>query len=175
VGSFSTVAPSISVTFPNGGEALQRGLPVFIRWTDNIQENVEIDLYQGGTFVKAIATNAPSNGAYQWQIGLDLAPGSGYSLKISSTTNAAFSVSSTSPFSIIDAPAVNSNLAVRLPDGRLQLTVSVPGANQASILVSTNLTSWQLLQSLPLQNGNAVFADDASTNTSARFYRLRVP
>jgi hypothetical protein len=175
IGSFSTVGPSINLTFPNGGEAFQRGLPVFIRWTDNIPEDVVIQLYQGTTLVKTLATNAPSNGAFRWQIGLDLPAATGYSITIGSSTNSALSASTTAPFSIIDVPAVKPAQVMRLPDGKLQLTLSVPGAPQASVLVSSDLSSWQLLGSVPLVNGNATFVDAAATNSSARFYRLRVP
>jgi hypothetical protein len=174
-GRFRTAAPSIDLTFPNGGEALQRGLPVFIRWTDNLTENVTIELYQGGSLVKELATNAPSNGAYLWQIGLDLPTGSGYSIKVSSTTNAALSASTSAAFSIVDVPLVSPKQVIRLGDGRLQLTVNVPGSEQASVLVSTDLVSWQLLGSVPLQGGSGVFVDDGATNSVARFYRLRVP
>ena len=89
--SFLTVAPLVNVTFPNGGEALQRGLKYFIRWSANIAENVNIDLYKGGVFAKGVVTNITSNGAYQWQIGFDIAPGSDYTIKVSSTTNSALS------------------------------------------------------------------------------------
>jgi len=62
---------------------LQRGLKYFIRWSDNIAENVNIDLYKGGVFSKGIATNITSIGAFQWQIGFDIAPGSDYTIKVS--------------------------------------------------------------------------------------------
>src|SRR4029077_17289328 len=89
VGSFRTVPPLLSLAFPIGGEALQRGLKYFLRWSNNIAENVNIELYKGGVLTKTIATNAPSNGAYAWQIGFDVAPGTDFTIKISSATNAA--------------------------------------------------------------------------------------
>jgi len=46
---------------------------------------------------------------------------------------------------------------------------------QARVLVSTNLTTWQELQTVLVTNGNAVFTDDTATNHAGRFYRLRVP
>jgi hypothetical protein len=86
IGSFQTEAPRISVTAPNGGEIWQRGLTYFIQWQDNIAEDVVIDLYENGTFLESIATNA-STGAYQWEIGLGLVPGNNYSLKIRSAVD----------------------------------------------------------------------------------------
>ena len=103
-GSFQTLAPMVKVTVPNGGEAWQRGLKYFIQWNDNIAENVVIDLYKSGVFLKSLATNAPT-GAYQWQVGLDLVPGNDYSIKISSVTNGALFGTSDMPFNI-DVPRI---------------------------------------------------------------------
>jgi hypothetical protein len=175
MGSFRTIPPFISVVFPNGGEALQRGQPYFVRWTDNLAERVEIDLYKGGSLVKTIATNVPSNGAYQWQPGFDIPPSSDYSIRITSTTNSAFSATSQSTFGVIDAPSIVPGSVVQLPEGRVQFAIAAPGATQVSVLTSADLSAWQLSQTLPLTNGNAVFTDNTATNAPSLFYRLRVP
>lgn len=174
-GSFSTVAPSLTVSAPNGGEAWQRGRRYFIRWSDNLAENVTIELYRGGVLAKTIATNAPSNGAYAWQIGFDIVPGSDYSVKVSSAANSALSASSAATFSIIDPPQVVSGSVLRLADGRVQFVVNAPGATQVSVLGSTDLLAWQLLQSVPVANSSATFIDSTATNLPSLFYRLRVP
>jgi hypothetical protein len=174
-GSFQTAPPLLNLTTPNGGEAWQRGLRYFIRWTDNISENVIIELYKSGALVNTIATNAPSTGAYQWLIPANITPGSDYSLKITSATNSALSQLSNAPFSIIDPPVVTPGSVVRLPNGRVQFTITAAGANQVSVFSSTNLSLWQLSQSLPLTSGSAVFTDNASINSAAVFYKLRVP
>ena len=173
--SFTAIPPMIHVTAPNGGENWQRGQPVFIEWNDNILENVEIDLYKGGSMVKVIATNAPSTVSYKWQIGLDLTPGRDYSLKIKSMTNGALFDTSDATFSIIDAPVINAGTVIRLPNGRVQFGLTASGAAQVMVLCSTNLAEWQELQTVPVIDGNAVFIDDTATNYLHRFYRLRVP
>jgi len=175
VGSFSTVSPAVSVIFPNGGEALKRGLKYFLRWSDNIAENVNIDLYKGGAFSKNIATNITSSGAYQWQIGFDVIPGSDYTIRISSSTNSALSDLSDGNFTIVDAPTVVPGSITRLGDGRVQFGISAPGASQVTVLGSTDLSAWQVLQTVPLTGGSAVFTDDAASNLVQHFYRLRVP
>jgi Ser-Thr-rich glycosyl-phosphatidyl-inositol-anchored membrane family protein len=174
VGSFQTAPPAIVLQFPNGGEALQRGVSYFVRWTDNLSENVNISLYKSGVFLKSIATNVPGNGAAQWRLGFDLAAASDYSIQISSVTNAALTVSSAAAFSIVDAPSIISSSVFRLPDGRIQLSVAAPGAQQVSVLGSADFSTWQLLQSVPVVNGQAVFVDSAPS-ASSRFFRLRVP
>jgi arylsulfotransferase ASST/Ser-Thr-rich glycosyl-phosphatidyl-inositol-anchored membrane family protein len=174
-GSFTTVAPFISVVYPNGGEALERGLKYYLRWNNNIAENVLIELYKAGVLAKTIATNAPSTGAYQWQVALDLAPGSDYSLKVSSSTNAALFAQSAANFSIIDAPQINPGSVVQLTDLSVQFPINVPGAVQATVLGSTDLSAWQVLQTVPLSGGSGVFTDTSAPSFVHRFYRLRVP
>jgi hypothetical protein len=173
-GAFQTVPPAIAITFPNGGEALRRGVSYFVRWTDNLSENVNISLHKGGTFIKSIATNAPGNGAAQWQVGFDLAPGSDYSIQISSVTDDTLAVSSAANFSIVDAPSIVAGSITQLVDAGIQFSITAPGAQQISVLGSSDLLTWQLLQSLPVVNGQAVFLDTTPAPAN-RFYKLRVP
>jgi hypothetical protein len=172
--SFATVPPMMRVTAPNGGEVWQRGLKYFIQWQDNVAEAVVIEFYRGGVFLKSLATNA-NTGAYYWQAGLTLVPGSDYAIRIRSATNAAVADLSDLPFSIIDAPLLDPGTIAWLPEGQFQFGLTVPGAAQASVLGSTNLLDWQVLQTVPLTNGSATFTDPTATNSSRRFYRLRVP
>ncbi len=102
--TFQTIAPTIAVTVPNGGELWTRGLDEFIQWTDNIAESVVIELYKGGVFVQTIATN-PSSGAFQWEVDPALAPGSDYAIKISSVTSPALGDMSDGDFNI-DVPEI---------------------------------------------------------------------
>ncbi len=85
-GSFQTVPPMIEVTAPNGGEQWSRGLEYFIKWNDNIAEDVVIELYKDDTLVRTIGT-VPSDRAYEWEVDLDVEPGCGYSIKIKSSTD----------------------------------------------------------------------------------------
>jgi hypothetical protein len=64
---------------------------------------------------------------------------------------------------------------VRLPDGSVQFDLTAPGAATATVLGSTNLTVWQVLQTVPVTGGTAVFTDNNATNYPARFYRILVP
>jgi len=97
--SFTAVAPVIQVTAPNGGEQWSRGLPVFIRWWDNLGEEVAIELYQGESLVETLAT-VPSIGAYEWEVGLDLAPGDDYSIRIKSTKDESLADASDAAFTV---------------------------------------------------------------------------
>ncbi|MDH4239996.1 MAG: GPI anchored serine-threonine rich family protein, partial [Phycisphaerae bacterium] len=86
VGSFATVPPMIEVTAPNGREQWKRGLEYFIKWYDNIAEDVVIELYKGDTLVRTIGM-VLSDRAYEWEVDLDLEPGCDYSIKIKSSTD----------------------------------------------------------------------------------------
>jgi hypothetical protein len=173
--SFATVAPALQMTSPNGGEAWLRGSSHFIQWNGNIPENVSVALYKSGTLVKNITTSTPDAGAFKWSPSFNLLPGSDYSIQIESTTNAAMAAVSAANFSIIDAPAFTPGAVTRLPGGKIQIALTVPGAAQATLLCSTNLTTWQTLAAVPLVNGAGAYTDSAATNFSDRFYRLQVP
>ena len=173
--TFTTVPPMVQMVVPNGGEAWQRGLSRDIQWSNNVTENVALDLYKAGFLIKTITTNSPGIPAYRWSIPVNTVLGSDYSIRIRSTTNAALFDLSDATFSIVDAPAFNSSSAVVLANGSFQIGLTAPGAATATVLVSTNLTTWQALPPLPLTNGIGLFTDDATTNSISRFYRLSVP
>ena len=99
VGSFATVPPTIEVTVPNGGEQWKRGLDFFILWNDNIDEDVVLELYKGGTFVRTIRT-VSSTGVYEWEVNLNLEPGCDYSIKVKSSENEAIFDMSDDTFAI---------------------------------------------------------------------------
>jgi len=54
---FYVEAQYITVTSPNGGEVWQAGTSHNITWTDNISENVKIELYKGGAFNSTISSS----------------------------------------------------------------------------------------------------------------------
>ena len=97
--SFTTVPPMIQVTVPNGGEQWRRGIEYFIRWDDNLAENVVIELHKGGSLLETIDT-VPSTGAYKWEASLTLKTGDDYSIRIKSTAEDTLADASDSVFSI---------------------------------------------------------------------------
>ena len=71
-GYFDITAGEIVITYPNGGEAFDRGDPINISWTDNIFENVKIELYENDVFHSDIITSTESDGSYVWNIPTDI-------------------------------------------------------------------------------------------------------
>jgi hypothetical protein len=146
-----------------------------IQWTNNVAEKVALDLYKGGVFSKTITTNSPSIPAYAWSIPVSTVPASDYSIRIRSTTNAAVFDMSDAFFSIVDVPTITTSSITNLPDGRVRFGLTAPGAAQATVLGSTNLSAWEVLGTVPLNGNTGVFTDDTATNHASRFYRLRLP
>lgn len=105
-GVFATVPPSLYLATPAGGEYWQRGLEYWIRWEDNIAEDVVIELLRDGVLVEEIAT-APSTGAYEWEVGFHLGGGDDYTIRIRSATDGTLVSESAQAFSI-DVPRISA-------------------------------------------------------------------
>ena len=106
-----TVAPYIRVTTPNGGESWQPGSTYNITWTDNIAENIKLELYKGGSYYSTITSSTLSDGSESWTVPTTLASGTDYQLRITSITNSSVSDYSNSYFSVtLPPPATISNL-----------------------------------------------------------------
>ncbi len=109
---FSVVSGGLSVTSPNGGETWLIGTVHDITWTDELTENVRIQLFKGGVLNATIASSTPSDGLYSWTLPTSLQPGSDYTVKISSVANTAIYDESDAPFSVIFG-----NITVNYPNG----------------------------------------------------------
>ncbi|KPL24465.1 MAG: hypothetical protein AMJ75_03605 [Phycisphaerae bacterium SM1_79] len=157
-GSFRTVPPMIEVTAPNGGEQWQRGLEYFIKWNDNIDEDVVLELYKDDTLVRTIGT-VPSDRAHEWEVDLALEPGCDYSIKVKSSMNESLFDMSDGTFSI-DVPTGDFNC-----DGCVRL-------DDLAVLVGEWLEEHSELITDLYQNGKvdfkdyAVFAENYKTGAS---------
>jgi|GEM_PF-1077339 len=84
-----SVTPFITVTSPNGGEIFQAGSSYNLTWTDNISENVKIDLYKGSVSVyqSTLLSSTLSDGSETITLPNNLSAGTDYRIKISSVSN----------------------------------------------------------------------------------------
>jgi hypothetical protein len=174
-GSFHTVAPMLALAAPVGQEAWRRGLKYFVQWQGNTPEPVVIDLYKGGVFLMQLAASTPNTGAYQWTIPLGLAPGNDYSIRIRSSSEPALFALSAGSFGV-DVPYINPGSLTRLSNGQVQFTLSAPGATQAKVQESIDLSDWHDLGTVPvsLLDGSATFTDSTAPDFPNRFYRLYI-
>jgi len=83
--STSAHTPFINLIFPNGGDSLGFGVSYKIIWEDEIDENINIEIYQrqDTSEVKVLSfPNVPSNGEYQFLVPLDIDISKDYKVKL---------------------------------------------------------------------------------------------
>ncbi len=93
--------PFINVYSPAGGERWEQGTTQEIKWGDNIDGNVMIELFKGGSLKETLAASIASNGSLEWQIAGDYDTGDDYKVKITSIDSTALNDESDTNFSII--------------------------------------------------------------------------
>jgi len=109
--NFSITGPTgITVTVPNGGESWAAGTLHTIRWTytGNPGAAVRIELLKGGVLNRTITASAArgtgGNGSFNWTIPSVQAAGTDYRVRVTSTTNGAYTDTSNANFSITRLP-----------------------------------------------------------------------
>jgi len=103
-----SAAPGIiTISSPNGGESWEQSSTNDIIWSDNISEDVNIELYKNGSFNSIISSSTPSDGNFIWEIDDNQTPGDDYKIKITSTTNSSISQYSDNDFSITQRPIIS--------------------------------------------------------------------
>ena len=78
---------TVAVISPNGGESWVADSAHTIRWSDNFDPQVKIELFKGGVFHSLIKASTISNGVYEWEINKGIPSDSDYTVKISNTVN----------------------------------------------------------------------------------------
>ncbi|MEO8084941.1 MAG: peptidoglycan DD-metalloendopeptidase family protein, partial [Ardenticatenales bacterium] len=125
--------PAVAVANPNGGERWDPARAHEVTWTDNFGGEVNIVLRRDGVPVATIASNAPSDGAFQWTPGPDLPTAPGYTVVVTSVLDPAVSDESDAPFSLAPSwpPALALTKTVVDPNPE-------PGATTQFVLRVTN-------------------------------------
>jgi len=86
--SFFIYERTITINSPSGGEIWYIGESYPITWrSENIGEQINIDLYENGNYHSSIASDEHDNGYFYWTIPSNLNLTSEYSIKISSSTH----------------------------------------------------------------------------------------
>ncbi len=124
--------PTIHVTSPNGLEEWQIGTPQQVTWDSRgaVGATVRIELYRGSTRTSTLAASVPATqGAFTWMPALTLAPGSGYSVRVASTTVTAAHDSSDESFILTPPPPP-------------QIVVTSPNGSEQWQAGSTQIVTW---------------------------------
>jgi peptidase M23-like protein/Big-like domain-containing protein len=98
--------PTVAVSSPNGGEQWPILFSHSVTWADNFGGAVNIALYHNGVYSTTLASNIPSTGAYPWVPAIALAPGPGYTIRVTSVINPALHDESNAPFTLQPASLV---------------------------------------------------------------------
>ncbi len=119
-GTFTISGPTITVRVPNGGETFYLGntLPMNWTYTGNPGTMVNIEVLKGAATLKTltgIPIGSGGTGWYNVTIPGSTPLGSDYRIKVTSTSNAAYTDTSNGPFTI--SAASSSSITVTMPDG----------------------------------------------------------
>jgi len=117
--NFSINLGTITVVSPNGGEIWQIGSTYQILWTDNICENVRIELWKGGILNTVISASTPSTGLFTWTIPNTntIVPGNDYKIKIQSVAMNSGSTNIVYDFSDANFTINTGCITVLVPNG----------------------------------------------------------
>jgi len=84
--SFTTgLVEKILLALPAAASNWQMGKKYEIKWTDNLDENVKIELYRNGVLHNIVDNSTLSDGSYDWQIPLNYEESSDYQISIISS------------------------------------------------------------------------------------------
>ncbi|MBI3921510.1 MAG: PQQ-binding-like beta-propeller repeat protein, partial [Armatimonadetes bacterium] len=106
---YALTQATLALTSPNGGERWQRGVAKDITWTHNAADPnvmVKIELLKGGQPAQEldpdgeIVASTENDGSYIWCIPPGLTPATDYRIRITSTTDGAFTDASDANFEI---------------------------------------------------------------------------
>jgi len=136
-GYFSIDMGTIQVSSPNGGENWMKGTTHPILWTDNLCDNVRIELWKGGVFSMLIAALVPSSGSYNWAIpnSATLVPGNDYRVKILGV--GANTATTNNPFDFSD-----NNFTISPGQNNTPVTVVTPNGGETWIIGCPALIQW---------------------------------
>jgi len=116
-----TIAPdtgsSITLVSPDGGEVWTQGTTQFINWTyaGNPGSMVKIEFLKGSAVLKTVTDIPTTSGSVSILVPNSTPPGDDYKVKITSTSNPAYTDTSNAPFTI--GPDTSSSITLVSPDG----------------------------------------------------------
>ena len=107
------VAAFVRVYAPNGGEKWEQDRLFEIKWDDNIDDNVKVELLKGTSVQDVLASSIVSNGVFEWNIASDFPIATDYKIRITSTITDTLIDESDDFFAVEE----KSNLALLTPNG----------------------------------------------------------
>jgi len=154
--------PSIRLNVPNGSETWYIGKTNTINWSDNILENVVVELWKGSNFETLTSEPDPTE-SYQWLIPLSKLQGNDYKIRVKSATNStladysdsyftlSYPVITVTNFTTIVAgvqqtiswtvnPTISDNFIVQLYNNNTQIGENIPNTSLSQCTWTPNLS-----------------------------------
>lgn len=174
---------SVKVVQPNGGEKWRQGFSEVIKWEDNFEDSVKIELYNNETFIKSIADQTESDGLYVWQIDTDLDANISYKIKIISANNEDVYDFSDNPFELFKvSPTCTTKNVSDIKINSVQLHGDVDSKNYATEVwfeygKNPEPTDWDavMVEQSPIQQTDTTSIDvllDSLDEDSLYYYRI---
>jgi len=77
-----STSPTITFVSPGAGQEVEQFTKCTIKWGDNIDGNVKIELYKGSSLKETLASSTESDGLFDWDIPADQELGDDYTIKV---------------------------------------------------------------------------------------------
>jgi len=122
-GDDSPIPDNYSIIYPNGTEALFKGITHTIRWIAPSSSQINIELYKNSEYFANIEEDVKNSGEYEWDIANDIPAGIDYSIRIVDRDNSRYTSKSNNKFRIL-APVITSAF-MDARDGQSYKTVKI--------------------------------------------------
>jgi len=109
--------------FPNGGELLEKGNVYEIVWSNNLSENVRIELFYNEEKVETITNSTKNNGKFLWEVTNNIEDGTYYKIQIEILGTESSSDKSDSRFIVTES--IETSIFTDPKDGQVYQTVKI--------------------------------------------------
>jgi len=158
---FSIIAPTLAITYPNGGETFVASTNQTIRWTSNGVSSyvkLEYSINSGSTW-NVITSAASNTGSYVWSVpntpstDCKVRVTDYYVTSVSAVSNGTFTIKSPQPTIVVNSPNGGESWTIGSLHNIAWSSVSV--ANVKIEYTTNTGTSWNtIIASTPSSNGN---------------------
>jgi len=163
-GDFDFCVGSLNVTYPNGGETIERGQTLSVLWNStNLTDNIQIDLCKGpsNSVVSQLAASVSNSGNATVTMPSNISDGSDYKIGISNAR------SDVNDGQVWDYS--NNYLTIQTPPSPVPPTLTAPVDN-ADLPIGENITFQWINSSGSVTNSSIKVCADSSMSTGCQAF-----